>query len=165
MTALYQLASQFRELEALGADELDEETLRTTLEGLEGELTLKATNIALFSQNLEALAEMTGDAAQKLKARADRLKSRADALKQYLFIHLQAAGVRKIEAPEFTISIKKNPPSVDIDPLATIPDQYLIPPEPQLPKPDKQAISRALKAGKAVNGCRLIQLERLDIRA
>lgn len=165
MTALYQLAAQYRALSALGAEELDEQTLLDTLDGLEGELTVKATNVAFYLRNLEAFAQTVEDAAKQLRTRAERIERRADAVRRYLLTNLQAAGVTKIEAPELTIAIRKYPARVVISDAGKIPADLYVYPEPPTPYPDKKAIAERLRKGEAVEGCYLEQSERLEIRA
>ena len=53
MTSLYVLTSQLRELERLADEgEVPAEVLADTVEGLTGEIEVKAQNIAQFVQNL-----------------------------------------------------------------------------------------------------------------
>lgn len=163
---LYQLTGQYRELEALAdSDDLPPEVIRDTLEGLTGELEAKATNVAAFTRNLEASADMIEEAAKAMQARARRLRTRAESVKAYLLYNMQAAGIRKIESPEFTLAIRTNPPAVVIREDAEIPAEYMVQPEPPPPRPDKKRIGAALKAGVQIDGCWLEQGERLEIKA
>lgn len=170
LPALYTLASQYRELEALiGSDEpLDDATLEAignTLEGLEGEIEVKATNVSAFALNLEAYAKVAKDAAKALSERAKRIERRAEALKAYVLTHMQACGLTKIEGPEFTVAVRKNPPSVEISGSADLGDEWLVFPPAPPPSPDKRKIAEALKAGQQIAGCALSSSVRLDIRA
>lgn len=169
MTALYQLVEQYRSLEALDAsDDLPAEVIRDTLEGLTGELTLKATNVAKYIMNVEAMAEAIERASTQMKGRANRMRNRADSIRDYLRNNMQGAGITKIEAVEFVLSLKKNPPAVVIDDEAVIPADYIVTPEPlppPLPRPDKKLIAKAIKEGFSVPGCHLEQAERLEIKA
>ena len=73
---LYQLTGQFRELEALAdSDDLPPEVIRDTLEGLTGELEVKAISVAAFTRNLEASADMIDEAAKAMQTRARRLRA------------------------------------------------------------------------------------------
>src|SRR4051812_28429483 len=110
MAALYQLVAQFRELQILDAEEIPEEVLRNTLEGLEGEIQVKATNVAMFCQNLETFADTIDEAAKRMKERSAKIRSKSDQVRAYLKTMLEASEITKIEAPEFTLAIKKNPP-------------------------------------------------------
>lgn len=168
MSALYEIVTQYRALEALDAsDDLPQEVINDTLEGLTGELTVKATNIAKFVLNLEAMAEAVTNASKAMKLRADRIQRKADSIRDYLRVNMQGAGITKIEATEFVLSLKKNPPSVIIDDESQIPDAFKVtpePPPPPQPRPDKTLIKKAITSGMTIAGAHLEQAERLDIR-
>ncbi len=70
----------------------------------------------------------------------------------------------KVECPEFTIAVRKNPEAVEIDDPEQVPSEYMVTPEPPPPRPDKKAIKDALKAGAEIPGCWLRQGERLEIK-
>jgi hypothetical protein len=129
MKPLFALVEQYRALEAIDTDgELDEHALQAikdTLEGLEGEIEIKATNVGGFILNLEAYAEAAAKAAKELAARAKRFERRAGVMREYLRVQMNAAGIKKIEGPQFTLARKLNPPAVVIDPDAKVPPQYL----------------------------------------
>lgn len=164
---LYELTAQYRALEALeSSDDLPPEVIRDTLEGLEGQLQEKATNVALFLRNLESTAEAIEAAADKMYERSDRLRKRAASLHSYLLFNMQAAGISKVESAYFTLQLKKNPPTVVIDSENLIPANYMRtpePPPPPKPVPDKAAIAKAIKAGEEVPGAHSEQYERLEI--
>lgn len=168
MTALYEIVAQYRSLEALDASEdLPPEVIRDTLEGLTGELTVKATNVAKFILNCEAMADAVDGAAKQMKLRAERIRKRADSVREYLKVNIQGAGITKIEATEFVLALKKNPPSVIVDDEAAIPEAFKVtpePPPPPQPRPDKAMIKKAIQSGMTIAGCHLEQTERLDIR-
>jgi Siphovirus Gp157 len=168
MAALYQLVEQYRSLEALDASEdLPAEVIQDTLEGLTGELTVKATNVAKFILNTEAMAEAIENAADAMKERASRIRRRSESIRNYLKVNMQASGITKIEATEFVLSLKKNPPAVIVTDEASIPEAFKAvptPPPPPSPRPDKTAIKKAIQAGVEVPGAHLEQNERLDIR-
>ncbi len=168
MAALYQLVEQYRSLEALDASEdLPLEVIQDTLEGLTGELTVKATNVAKFILNNDAMADAIEQASAAMQARAMRLRRRSDAIREYLKINMQGAGITKIEATEFVLTLKKNPLSVIVTDEASIPDAFKVtqvPPPPPVPRPDKAAIKKAIQGGVSVPGAHLEQHERLDIK-
>ena len=56
--SLYQISNEYlADLEKLQELNLDDQTFLDTLEGLSGELEVKATNVAFFIRNLESSAE------------------------------------------------------------------------------------------------------------
>lgn len=163
---LYEIVGQFKQLELLAATEdLPADLIRDTLEGLQGDLQVKATNVAKFVLGLEADAKAMEEAAEAIRQRGERRKRRAESIRAYMLFQLQQAGITKVECPEFTMSVRKNPEAVQIlDPLQ-VPLEYMVTPEPPPPRPDKTAIKTALKEGKEIFGCWLTQSERLEIRS
>lgn len=164
---LYELTAQYRALEALeGSEDIPPEVIRDTLEGLEGELQAKATNVGLFIRNLESTADAIDEAAETMRLRGKRLRDRAQSLQQYLLLNMQATGITKVESPFFTLQVKKNPPTVIIDSENLIPAKYMRTPEPPPPPkavPDKEAIKKAIKTGVEVPGAHTEQFDRLEI--
>lgn len=166
LPALYEIAEQYRRLEELtDHEDLPPEVIRDTLEGLEGDLQLKATNVAKFVLGLEAEAEMIEQAAEAMKLRAARRKKRAESIRAYLLFCMQGAGITKISCPEFTLAVLRNPEAVEIDDPQSIPAEFLVQPPPPPPRPDKALLKTALKAGRHIAGAWLRRGERLEIKA
>ena len=162
---LYELVAQHQDLARLAEEEeLDPQALADTLEGLEGQIELKAQSVAMVVRNLEADAEAIAEAAKQMQLRARRLEERADAIKTYLLTNMQATGITKISCKYFTISLRKNPPRVDISDEAAIPDRFRVWPDPPPPAIDRKALLEALKKGEAVPGAGIAQSERVEIR-
>lgn len=162
--SLYQLSTEFRaQAEKLADLDLDEQTLRDTLEGMSGELEVKAKNVAAFCRDLEATAASIKDAEAQMKARRSAIENRAARLRKYLLDSMQYAGIHKVECPHFVLSIKTNPPAVEVFDESQVPAEFMKQPEPPPPSIDKTAIKAAIKAGQEVPGCRLTQGHRLDI--
>lgn len=167
MTALtlYEIAQEYRaDLEKLAELDLDDATLTDTLDSMGGELQVKAQSVACFIRNLEATGEQIKQAEAAMAARRKALENRAARIKDYLLASMLVAGVQKIECPLFRMSVRDNPPAVEVYEPARIPQQYMRQPEPPPPAPDKTAIKEALKAGQEVPGCKLTTGKRLEIR-
>lgn len=165
MTALFVLAQDYRAAADKLADlELDDQTIADTLEGMSGELEVKATATAMVVRNMQAVAASIKDAEASMAARRKALEARADRLMAYLLANMQHAGIQKIDSPHFTVSVKANPPSVAINEPGLIPEEFMRQAEPPPPAPDKKAIAEALKAGREVPGAHLARGIRLDIR-
>ena len=72
LPTLYEIAGQFRALSALADNEdIPQEVIRDTLEGLTGDLQLKATNVAKFLLGLEAEAVAIEAAAEAIHQRGE----------------------------------------------------------------------------------------------
>ena len=165
MTSLYILAQQYRaDSDKLAAMELDEQTLADTLEGMGGELELKAENVVMFARNLEVTAAAIKDAEAQMAARRKAMESRAASLKRYVLENMQFAGIQKIEGPLFKLSIRENPPSVEVSEPDLIPLEYMTQPDPPPPAPNKIAIKAAIAAGVDVPGAKVNRTTRLEIK-
>jgi hypothetical protein len=163
---LYTIADSYlQDVAKLQDLDLDEQTIADTLEGLTGTFEEKATNVALFTRNLEALADQIKQAEQAMAARRKALESRADRIRQYLLDNMQRTGITKIESPWFNIALAKNPPSVVVDDEVTLKFAH-----PEFVKTvttesiDKAAVKDAIKAGQIVEGAHLVQAERVSIK-
>jgi Siphovirus Gp157 len=149
MPSLFTIAEQFRALEKLTDDDVPPEVIADTLAGLEGDLEQKAVNIVKFAMNLESDAAAVTELSKQWKARAEKIQRKADHLRDYLKVSMEVVKRLKIEVPEFTISVRSNPPSVVIDDATKVPDTFKVTPEPAPPPvatPDKKLIADALKA-------------------
>lgn len=163
--ALYQLADVYlADLSKLAELDLDEQTVTDTLEGLSGELEVKATNVAMFARNLEASAEAIKGAEAQMAARRKAIERRAERMRQYLKDNMERTGILKIEGPHFAMAIKKNPPAVHVEAQELVPAEFFNQAPPPPPALDKKRVGEALKAGKDVPGCRLEQGTRLEIK-
>lgn len=152
---LYQISQDHRELaERLQDMDLDEQAIADTLEAESG-LVEKSQAVAFVIRNLESFAEQVKAEADAMAERAKAVQKRADAVKGYLHTCMLNAGVSKIEHPQFTLSVAKNPASVVILDERQIPALYMRIPDIPEPVPDKKAIAAALKSGLEVPGAKL----------
>lgn len=166
--ALYELAGQYRQLaERLSEMDLDATTIADTIEasGLTDALQEKAQGVELVAR-AAVMHVPTIDAEiarlQALKAHREKV---AQGLRDYLKSNMEAAGIERIECPLFKLSIKKNPPAVEVEDSALVPAGFWVTPEPKPPEPriDKTAIKNAIKSGQDVPGARLVQNTRLEV--
>lgn len=163
MTSLYVIASEYRQMiERLESSDLDPQTIADTIEGAQGEIEAKATNVAMFMKDLEAQVEAIKNAQKMMEERRKAIEAKAQNINKYLFENMKRTGISKIACPYFEIAIKKNPPSVVIEDEAVIEDKYIV--TKTVHQVDKTAIKEALKAGQQVAGARLEQGERLEIK-
>lgn len=164
-TSLYEIASEYQSMVNRLMDlNLDEQTIADTIEAESGALETKAINVAMFIRNLESSAEQIKLAEKAMAERRKQLENKADSVKQYLFDNMKRTGITKIDSPYFALTIKKNPAKLIIDDAGAIPAELYVYPETPAPYPDNAKIKDMLKAGEVVNGARLQQDERLDIK-
>jgi hypothetical protein len=164
-TSLYEIASEYQSMVNRLMDlDLDEQTIADTIEAESGALEAKAVNVAMFIRNIEASADQIKLAEKAMAERRKSLENKADSIRQYLFENMKRVNVTKIECPYFALTIKKNPAKLIIDDAGAIPCELYIYPEAPAPYPDNAKIKDMLKAGEVVNGARLQQDERLEIK-
>jgi hypothetical protein len=162
---LFEIAAQFRELELLAdQDDIPEEALRDTLEGLTGDFEAKVSNIAKFVLGLQAEADAIEEAAKAMQLRADRIAKRADSIKAYILFQMQAIGRARVDTTEIRIRRQNNPVSVQITDERDIPKEYWRQPEPPPPCVDKRALKEALQGGATVPGAYLEAGEHIRIQ-
>jgi hypothetical protein len=135
---------------ALEAD-IDEATLADTLEGITDlhELVAAVVRSALLD---EALAEGLKSHIAALQERLRRLTERADARRQIARDAMMEVDIRKIAAPDFTVSMRPGSPALVVSDAAAIPADYWVPREPRL---DRFGLIADLKKGVAVAGAAL----------
>ncbi|MCG5031868.1 siphovirus Gp157 family protein [Mesosutterella sp. OilRF-GAM-744-9] len=129
---------------ALAAAELELSSLQATFNA-------KACAVAAFMDDSQALIEQMKDREEAIYKRRKALENRNKHLKQYLLDAMTAQGIKKVESPDFRISVAKTAPSVEIFDEAQIPDKYWIS-EPRL---NKTLLKADLKAGDDVPGAKL----------
>jgi hypothetical protein len=150
-----------QQLELLNMDDVPEDALRDTLEGLEGAISAKAENIVAVINRLESDAAACRAEEKRLAELRRSREAHAKRLREYLKANMERLGVKKIECTLFKISIKVNPPEVKIEDENLIPLNYTRIPDPEI---DKSAIKRDLLSGKDVPGAVLESGTRVEIR-
>jgi len=93
---------------------------------------------------IEMLDKAIADRRKALGERQERLSSTGERLRTAISVAMATAGIRKVELPEATLSIRANPPRAIPTCEADIPSQFWT---PQPPKLDRAALLRALKEG------------------
>lgn len=165
MSALYVLAHEYRQAADKLADlDMDAQTVKDTLDGMSGELEVKASATAAVVCNMRALAISIKEAEAAMAARRKALDARADNLAAYLLENLQHAGVQKVETPHFAITVKANPGHVEVYDEKMIPAEFMRQKPPPAPEPDKTALKAALQKGLEIQGARFVKGQRLEIK-
>lgn len=162
MANLYEITERYNNLlELLDNEEITQDILNSALNEVQDEFNEKALNIVKFIKNLESDVNGLDAEEKRLKAKKMAYKNKIDGLKKYLESGMVFSGLKKIDLGVFNISIAKNPPSLNILDEKLIPKEYLI---EQAPKIDNTAIKNAIKEGKEIAGCELVQKESLRIK-
>lgn len=162
---LYQLSDKLLiAQEQLAASEFDEQTIRDTLEGLEGEVAQKMEGCLSLAENLFAAHCAINDRVEEMRRRSQMLWERCQWLREYVKANMERTGIPKIECPYFVARIAKNPPRVVIDSLGEIPKGFIHYPPPPEPSVDRKAVAEAWKRGEAVPGTHMEQGTRLEVK-
>lgn len=111
----------------------------------------KLENIALWIKNLQADAQAFKAEKEAFDKRQKAAEKKIVSLMKYLTDNLQG---EKFSTTKCAVSFKKSE-RVDVFNEALVPKKYLA--KKVTLAPDKNAIKELLKAGKRVNGCRLIE--------
>ena len=156
---LYELSEiETQILEQLESEDGIDKEIYDTLKFTEEEILVSCARV--YRQILSD-AQACKDEEKRLSERKKRLENNAARLKELMFDGMKIADVKKIHRPEFDISIKKNPPSLQIDPNAQIPIEYYKTQDPIL---DKALLKEDVKSGLFIEGVQLVQVERLEIK-
>ena len=135
---------------ALDAD-IDDATLADTVDGLTNlhEVIAAVVRSAIVD---EAMAEGLKGHIQLLQERLRRIAERASQRRRIARDAMIKVDVRKIAAPDFTLSLRPGSPALIVVDEATIPAPYWKPREPRL---DRLGLLEALKTGVPVVGVQL----------
>lgn len=133
--------------------DIDDETLADTLEGL-SDFPQMIEEIVRSSLEDEAMIVGLKQRSDQLTARLARLKERHQKKRQLAAWGLGAAGLGKLKACDFGVNLSEGALKLELSDESKLPGAYLV---PQPAKPDRTAITAALKAGLAVEGAELVR--------
>ena len=160
---LYELSNQYLQLAHQLADlDLDAQTVADTIEasGLTDEFTAKAQGIEMVCRELTKDVPAIEAEIKRLKALKEHRERVADGLHDYLKFHMSQTGIQKIEAPLFSISLRTNPPSVDVFDEAQVPNEFLVPKYTV----SKTLLKEAMASGREIPGARMTRTTRIAIK-
>ncbi|HEY5411661.1 MAG TPA: siphovirus Gp157 family protein [Caulobacteraceae bacterium] len=131
--------------------EIDEDTLRDTLEGISNLPEALAVVVRTYLDDL-TLASALGLRIAEMQQRLARIEARADKMRCTVASVMERADIKKLAEPDFTASLRAVPPGLLIADESVIPEPYW---RPQPPKLDKKKILATLSAGDEVAGARM----------
>lgn len=163
-TTLYELSAVYlRLLDVLDDPEADPAAIETELNLIGGKIAQKAEAIAGLVRQCEGIAKMRRFESKRMADGAKSFERKAAHLRDYLHQHMRAVNQERIETGRFTISIKSNPPRVEVLRLDEVPNEFRR--ETLVVELDKKAILEHTRlTGEVVPGTEVVRGERLDIR-
>ena len=131
--------------------ELDEQTLADTVEGLTDlhEILAAIVRAALAD---EALATGLKSRIAEMQERLERLQERATKRRQVVKDTMVELDLKKLTAPDFSVSVRPGMPALLVIDEAAVPSIYWEPREPRL---DRQGLLAELKQGAEITGVTL----------
>ncbi|MDN6409561.1 MAG: siphovirus Gp157 family protein, partial [Tetragenococcus halophilus] len=111
MATLYELTDNYQHVLEI-AEQLDEETLKDTLDSLDDAIDSKAENSAKVIRELEGNINTLAAEIQRLNERKTALNNNVKYLKEYLQNEMEKVGKTKIKGELFNVGIQNNPASV-----------------------------------------------------
>lgn len=155
MSKLYELTGQFKELAALadGADADMAVAVRDTMGMIEAEFNDKALAVSHIILNMDADVAGLDQEIERLQERKRTLTNRQKSIKDYLRENMEAAGIKKISCPLFTITLALGREIVVVDDHLALPDDLVFVKTDI--SPDKGAIAAAIKDGREVSGAHI----------
>ncbi len=161
-TSLYLLTEQFMQLLHMADEEMfDQQIIKDTLEGVEGEIEEKADSYVKVMKSLEGDVVCIDAEIERLKTRKKTLVNNIDAMKTNLEGAMMLTGKTKFKTTLFSYNIQKNAPSLEVLDETMVPTKFLIPQEPKL---DRVAMLKYIKENGEQSWGRTKQTESLRIR-
>lgn len=165
MASLYELTDDYLALLEMAEDpDMDEQALMDTMEGIEGEIEIKAEGYAKVIRTLEGDAAACDAESKRLRNKKQTIENNIKRMKSALQMAMEVTGKHKFKTPLFSFNIQKNTPSVVMDEqyIENIPERFLVRKDPEI---NRKAIKDAINAGEDLEGlAHLEQTESLRIK-
>ncbi|CAI8818915.1 siphovirus Gp157 family protein [Pseudomonas chlororaphis] len=145
MTQLYALTGQMAELAAM-ADTDDEnlkQAIQDTMDGIKGEFAEKADSIVMLRRNIEGDIDAIETEVARLNELKRIKKNTVGQISDYLRRNMEAADIKSIKRPLFTITLALAPEKVIVDNEQAVPDEFVS--VATVIAPDKKSIAARLK--------------------
>ena len=135
--------------------ELDDETLKDTLEGISD---LPEAVAAVIRSSLDDEAYILGlkSRLDDLQARLSRLRDRYEKKRALARWAMVEADLAKVVAADLSVSLRKGGEKLEVIDEGRVPGDFFV---PQPPKLDRKCLTEALKRGEMVNGALLVMAD------
>lgn len=145
MSQLYALTGKLAELQAM-ADTDDaglKEALQHAMDEIQGDFEVKADSIVMLRRNIETDVLAIDSEIERLTELKRVKKNSVGQITDYLRRNMEAANIKSIKRPLFTITLAAAPEKVIVDQPDAVPDDLMV--VKVLQDPDKKAIAAQLK--------------------
>ena len=149
---LYEVVQDYLTIQHMMEDpDLDPQTLADTMEGIEGELEVKADGYAKVIRNMEADIDAIKAEMTRLSDRKKTIEKNIQTLKLALQKAMEITGKTKFKTELFSFGVRTNAPAVVMDEqyIENIPERFLKYSEPTI---NKVAIKEAIQNGEDLEG-------------
>lgn len=154
--SLYDITNKFVELmDKVQEGTITEEEYNQLGEELAIQLQEKGSNIIGYTKNIELTINAMKEEEERIADNRKSLESKLDKFKQYVKENMEKLGITKMDTELGTLSIAKNPLSVEIENEDEVPEEFKQ--EIVTTKIDKTAIKNHFKeTGEVISGVQII---------
>jgi len=156
---LFQLTQSYQEVLSL-AEQIDEGTLKDTLDSINEAIDVKVENTAYVIKTLEANIAVIAIEEKRLAAMKSAQMNNVKSLKLYIQDSMELVGLDKVQGKTIKVAIQNNPQSVRVSNEEAL-TTYLV---EQTPKLDKKSLLADLKSGMEIDGAELQQTRSIRIK-
>ena len=146
MSSLYDLTGEFKALYELAINDEDPQAFLDTLEGLKGELAVKAGGYVHVIKQLTMEADECDKLIDAFTAKKSARMNNVKRMKEALIDAMDAAGIDSLKAGEFNLKISKNGGLQPMKITGEVPDSYT----KVIVEPDNKKIRDALANGEVL---------------
>ena len=148
---LFELNEKYRELEQ--RDDLDETTLKDTLDSINDSREVKLDNIANWIENNQADIDFLDKKIKQLREEKQALSNKNNSLMAYMTTAIDDSGLKELKTENHILKPRNYRASVYISNEKDIPSEFIK--FKAVESIDKKSIYELLKNGKTVRGAEL----------
>ena len=160
---LYEIANEYQHILGNYFDPETGEVNETSLaqiDEIKESLEKKCVAVASYIENIKAECQVISEAKKRMADRESRFKKQLESLKEYLLYNMEKSELKKVTCPYFDISIRKNPPAVEVYDETAVPLDY----DKVEIKKDTAKMRQDMLKGIEIPGARLTQRNSVTIR-
>lgn len=123
---LFELALEYKEAydSLMSIEGAATEDIQDTLDGVMMPFEEKVVHISSMIQNMKYMLIAIEEAKKDIEKKKERVEKSIESLKRYVINGMSLAKIHEISCPTYTVSLKKNPPKLNITDDKLVPDTY-----------------------------------------